>query len=65
MEVCIFGVLTVNLLTFPSRNASLPSEHSLSRSPFSDGWLSHGRKSPNALLEPILQAYMMTGERHK
>lgn len=21
MEVCIFGVLTVNLLTFPSRNA--------------------------------------------
>ena len=26
MEVCIFGVLTVNLLTFPSRNASLPSE---------------------------------------
>ena len=32
MEVCIFGVLTVNLLTFPSQNASLPSEHSLSRS---------------------------------
>ena len=34
MEVCIFGVLTVNLLTFPSRNASLASEHSPSRSPF-------------------------------
>ena len=26
MEVCIFGVLTVNLLTFPSQNAPLPSE---------------------------------------
>ena len=23
MEVCIFGVLTVNLLTFPSQNAPL------------------------------------------
>ena len=44
MEVCIFGVLTVNLLTFPSRNAPLPSEHSLSRSPFSDGWLSLSRE---------------------
>ena len=33
MEVCIFGVLTVNLLTFSSQNASLPSEHSLSRMP--------------------------------
>ena len=65
MEVCIFGVLTVNLLTFPSRNASLPSEHSLSRSLFSDGWLNYGRKSSNALLEPVLRAYMMTGERHK
>ena len=31
MEVCIFGVLTVNLLTFPSQNASLPSERPLSR----------------------------------
>ena len=30
MEVCIFGVLTVNLLTFPSRNAPLPSENALS-----------------------------------
>ena len=26
MEVCIFGVLTVNLLTFPSQNAPLPPE---------------------------------------
>ena len=26
MEVCIFGVLTVNLLTFSSQNAPLPSE---------------------------------------
>ncbi len=26
MEVCIFGVLTVNLLTFPSLNAPLPTE---------------------------------------
>ncbi len=26
MEVCIFGVLTVNLLTFPSQNAPLPTE---------------------------------------
>ena len=31
MEVCIFGVLTVNLLTFPSQNAPLPSERPLSR----------------------------------
>ena len=65
MEVCIFGVLTVNLLTFPSQNASLASEHSLSRSPFSDGWLNLGRKNSNALLEPVLRPYMMTGKRHK
>ena len=26
MEVCIFGVLTVNLLTFSSQNDPLPSE---------------------------------------
>ena len=30
MEVCIFGVLTVNLLTFPSQSAPLPSENALS-----------------------------------
>ena len=26
MEVCIFGVLTVNLLTFPSQSTPLSSE---------------------------------------
>ena len=31
MEVCNFGVLTVNLLTFCSQNAPLPSECTLSR----------------------------------
>ena len=31
MEVCIFGVLTVNLLTFSSQSAPLPSERPLSR----------------------------------
>ena len=31
MEVCIFGVLTVNLLTFSSQNAPLPTERPLSR----------------------------------
>ena len=31
MEVCIFGVLTVNLLTFSSQNAPLPSECPLFR----------------------------------
>ena len=44
MEVCILGVLTVNLLTFPSQNASLTSEPSSHESPFSDGWLNLGRK---------------------
>ena len=44
MEVCIFGVLTVNLLTFSSQSA--PS-HQKMRSlpmPVKDGWLSLGRK---------------------
>lgn len=31
MEVCIIGVLTVNLLTFCSQSALLPSECVLSR----------------------------------
>ena len=31
MEVCIFGVLTVNLLTFCSQSDTLPSECPLSR----------------------------------
>ena len=65
MEVCILGVLTVNLLTFPSQNASLTSEPSSHESPFSDGWLNLGRKCSNALLEPVLRPYMMTGKRHK
>lgn len=30
MEVCILGVLTVNLLTFCSQSAPLPSENALS-----------------------------------
>ena len=31
MEVCIFGVLTVNLLTFPSQSALFHQKCSLSR----------------------------------
>ena len=45
MEVCIFGVLTVNLLTFPSQNAPLPSERPLPRCLLKEDWLSLGRKS--------------------
>ena len=30
-----------------------------------DGWLSLDRKSSNALLQPVLRAYMMTRKRHK
>ena len=44
MEVCIFGVLTVSLLTFPSQNAPLPSECPLSRCLLKEDWLSLGRK---------------------
>ena len=44
MEVCIFGVLTVNLLTFPSQNAPLSSEMRSLPMPAKDGWLSLGRK---------------------
>ena len=50
MEVCIFGVLTVNLLTFPSQNAPLPSERSSPirtpslPMPVKEDWLSLGRK---------------------
>ena len=46
MEVCIFGVLTVNLLTFPSRNASLPSEMRVLPMLAKDGWLSLSREKP-------------------
>ena len=44
MEVCIFGVLTVNLLTFCSQSAPLPSEMPSLPMPAKDGWLSLGRK---------------------
>ena len=44
MEVCIFGVLTVNLLTFCSQSALLPSEMRVLPMPAKDGWLSLGRK---------------------
>ena len=44
MEVCIFGVLTVNLLTFSSQNAPLPSERPLFRFLVKEDWLSLGRK---------------------
>ena len=43
MEVCIFGVLTVNLLTFSSQSVPLSSECSLPML-VKDGWLSLGRK---------------------
>lgn len=65
MEVCILGVLTVNLLTFCSQSALLPSEMRSLPILVKDGWLSLGRKSSNALLQPVLRAYMMAGERHK
>ena len=44
MEVCIFGVLTVNLLTFSSQSA--PSHQKMRSLPMlaKDGWLSLGRK---------------------
>ena len=42
MEVCIFGVLTVNLLTFPSQNAPLSSEMRSLPMSAKDGWLSLG-----------------------
>ena len=44
MEVCILGVLTVNLLTFCSQSALLPSEMRSLPMPVKDGWLSLGRK---------------------
>ena len=44
MEVCIFGVLTVNLLTLCSQSAPLPSEMRVLPMPAKDGWLSLGRK---------------------
>ena len=44
MEVCIFGVLTVNLLTFCSQSAPLPSEMRSAPMPVKEGRLSLGRK---------------------
>lgn len=44
MEVCILGVLTVNLLTFCSPSALLPSEMRSLPILVKDGWLSLGRK---------------------
>ena len=44
MEVCIFGVLTVNLLTFCSQDAPLPSEMRSLPMLVKDGGLSLGRK---------------------
>jgi len=44
MEVCIFGVLTVNLLTFCSQNAPLPSERPSLPMLVKEDWLSLGRK---------------------
>ena len=44
MEVCIFGVLTVNLLTFCSQSAPLSSERPLFPMLVKDVWLSLGRK---------------------
>ena len=65
MEVCIFGVLTVNLLTFSSQSTPLSSEMLSLPMPAKDGWLSLGRKSSNSLLQPVLRAYMKAGTRHK
>lgn len=44
MEVCILGVLTVNLLTFCSQSALLPSKMRSLPILVKDGWLSLGRK---------------------
>lgn len=44
MEVCIIGVLTVNLLTFYSQSALLPSEMRSLPILVKDGWLSLVRK---------------------
>ena len=44
MEVCIIGVLTVNLLTFCSQSAPLPSEMRSLPILVKDGWLSLVRK---------------------
>ena len=44
MEVCILGVLTVNLLTFALRALFFHQKCALSPILVKDGWLSLGRK---------------------
>ena len=44
MEVCIFGVLTVNLLTFSSQSTPLSSETPSLPMPVKEDCLSLGRK---------------------
>ena len=44
MEVCIFWVLTVNLLTFCSQSAPSSIRMRSLPMPAKDGWLSLGRK---------------------
>ena len=44
MEVCIFGVLTVNLLTFSSQSAPLSSEMRSLPMPVKEDCLNLGRK---------------------
>ena len=53
MEVCIFGVLTVNLLTFCSQSAPLPSEMRSLPMPVKDGWLSLGKKAQTPCYSPF------------
>ena len=65
MEVCILGVLTVNLLTFCSQSALLPSEMRSLPILVKDGWLSLGRKKLKRPATARLRAYMMARERHK
>ena len=65
MEVCIFGVLTVNLLTFCSQSAPFHLKCALSRCLLKMAGWALAEKSSNALLQPVLRAYMMAGERHK
>ena len=55
MEVCIFGVLTVNLLTFALRAPLFHQKMRVLPMPAKDGWLSLGRKSSNVLLQPVLR----------
>ena len=52
MEVCIFGVLTVNLLTFPSQNAPLLSERPPLPMPVKEDCLSLDRKAQTPCYSP-------------